>query len=207
MHNDARHCISPYVQRNSLFRKLLIVYKNMSKAAKQAISVQIPKLVRTIGSSPQVVQTLTDGAILSPNLIDTIRKLYDTKLRDTEILIPILPFLPKDELLQIFPRFVNLPSDKFQAALARILQESSQGGSILTPAEVLIGIHGIDPEKDGIPMKKVTDACNTCFQQRQVFTQQVLAKVLNQLVEQIPLPMLFMRTVIQTIGAFPALAR
>ncbi|GKB05201.1 ribonuclease H-like domain-containing protein, partial [Tanacetum coccineum] len=74
--------------------------------------------------------------------------------KDTEILIPILPFLPKDELLQIFPRFVNLPSDKFQAALARILQESSQGGSILTPAEVLIGIHGIDLEKDGIPLKK-----------------------------------------------------
>nr|GEW48826.1 symplekin isoform X1 [Tanacetum cinerariifolium] len=153
----------------------------------------------------KVVQTLTDGAIPSPNLIDTIIKLYDTKLKDTEILIPILPFLPKDELLQIFPRFVNLPSDKFQAALARILQESSQGGSILTPAEVLIGIHGIDPEKDGIPLKKVIDACNTCFQQRQVFTQQVLAKVLNQLVEQIPLPMMFMRTVIQTIGAFPAL--
>ncbi|GJY32736.1 symplekin isoform X1, partial [Tanacetum coccineum] len=82
--------------------------------------------------------------------------------------------------------------------------ESSQGGSILTPAEVLIGIHGIDPEKDGIPLKKA-NACNTCFQQRQIFTQQVLAKVLNQLVEQIPLPMLFMRTVIQTIGAFPAL--
>nr|GEU88826.1 HEAT repeat-containing protein [Tanacetum cinerariifolium] len=118
-----------------------------------------------------------------------------------EILIPILPFLPKDELLQIFPRFVNLPFDKFQAALARILQ----GGSILTPAQVLIGIHGVAPERDGIPLKKVTDACNTCFQQRQIFTQQVLAKVLNQLVEQIPLLMRFMRTVIQTIGAFPAL--
>jgi len=26
---------------------------------------------------------------------------------------------------------------------------------VLTPAEVLIAIHGIDPEKDGIPLKKV----------------------------------------------------
>nr|GEZ17191.1 hypothetical protein [Tanacetum cinerariifolium] len=43
----------------------------------------------------QVVQTLTDGAIPFPNLIATIRKLYDTKLRDTDILIPILHFLPK----------------------------------------------------------------------------------------------------------------
>lgn len=37
-----------------------------------------------------------------------------------------------------------------------IIQESSQGGQapVLTPTEVLIGIHGIDPEKDGIPLKK-----------------------------------------------------
>ncbi|KAI3732335.1 hypothetical protein L1987_63539 [Smallanthus sonchifolius] len=224
---DAQRCMSLYfalcTKKHSLFRQLLIVYKNMSKSAKQAVSFQIPKLVRTIGSSSQlleiisdppggsedllmqVVQTLTDGAIPSPELIATIKRLYDTKLKDTEILIPVLPFLPKDELLRIFSCFVNLPLDKFQAALARTLQGTSQGGSVLTPAEVLIAIHGIDPDKDGIPLKKVTDACNTCFQQRQIFTQQVLAKVLNQLVEQIPLPMLFMRTVIQTIGAFPSL--
>lgn len=30
--------------------------------------------------------------------------------------------------------------------------------------------------------EQVTEACNTCFEQRQIFTQQVLAKVLNQLV-------------------------
>ncbi|KAI3677522.1 hypothetical protein L6452_36786 [Arctium lappa] len=224
---DAQRCMSLYfalcTKKHSLFRQLLIVYNNMSKAAKQAIFVQIPKLVRTIGSSSQlleiisdppagsenllmqVVQTLTDGAVPSADLIATIRKLYDTKLKDAEILIPVLPFLPKEELLRIFPRFVNLPLDKFQAALVRALQESTQGSPVLTPAEVLIGIHGIDPEKDGIPLKKVTDACNACFQQRQIFSQQVLAKVLNQLVEQIPLPMLFMRTVIQTIGAFPSL--
>ncbi|MCH98391.1 symplekin-like, partial [Trifolium medium] len=52
---------------------------------------------------------------------------------------------------------------------------------------------------------QVTDACNACFEQRQTFTQEVLAKVLNQLVEQIPLPLLFMRTVLQAIGAFPTL--
>jgi len=26
---------------------------------------------------------------------------------------------------------------------------------VLSPAEVLIAIHGIDPERDGIPLKKV----------------------------------------------------
>ncbi|QCE16004.1 symplekin [Vigna unguiculata] len=51
----------------------------------------------------------------------------------------------------------------------------------------------------------ITDACSACFEQRTVFTQQVLAKALNQMVDQTPLPLLFMRTVIQAIDAFPAL--
>nr|GEY61125.1 symplekin isoform X1 [Tanacetum cinerariifolium] len=34
--------------------------------------------------------------------------------------------------------------------------ESSQGGSILTPAQVLIGIYGVAPERDGIPLKKAS---------------------------------------------------
>ncbi|KAH9292804.1 hypothetical protein KI387_042014, partial [Taxus chinensis] len=135
---------------------------------------------------------------------------------------------PSSELLRIISnppagsesllmQLVTLPPEKFQAALARILQGSAHTGPALTPAEVLIAIHGIDPERDAIPLKKVTDACTACFEQRDVFTQQVLAKVLNQLisdsnwyllfvqVEQTPLPLLFMRTVIQAIGAFPSL--
>lgn len=82
---------------------------------------------------------------------------------------------------------------------------------------------------------QITDACSACFEQRIVFTQQVLAKALNQMVSQMllmsdisvgqylfldtlffahpmqvdqtPLPLLFMRTVIQAIDAFPSLVR
>ncbi|KAA8517805.1 hypothetical protein F0562_015279 [Nyssa sinensis] len=224
---EAQRCMSLYfalcTKKHSLFRQIFVIYRSTSNAVKQAVQRQIPILVRTIGSSSelleiisdpptgsenllmQVLNTLTDGAIPSPELIFTIRKLYDTKVKDVEILIPILSFLPKDEVLLVFPHLVNLPPDKFQAALARTLQGSSHSGPVLTPTEVLIAIHGIDPDRDGIPLKKVTDACNTCFKQQQIFTQQVLAKVLNQLVEQIPLPLLFMRTVLQAIGAFPSL--
>ncbi|CAA0836287.1 HEAT repeat-containing protein [Striga hermonthica] len=109
------------------------------------------------------------------------------------------------KVLLLFPRLVSAPLDKFQVALSRVLQGFNNSIPVLTPAEALIAIHGIDPERDGIPLKKVTDACNACFEQPHIFTQQVLAKVLNQLVEQIPLPMLFMRTVLQAIGAFPSL--
>ncbi|XP_034219881.1 uncharacterized protein LOC117631058 isoform X3 [Prunus dulcis] len=208
---EAQRCLSLYfalcTKKHSLFRQIFAVYGSASKAVKQAVHRHIPILVRTMGSSPdlleiisdppsgsenllmQVLHTLTDGIVPSRELVFTVRKLYDSKLK----------------VMLIFPQLVNLQLDKFQAALTRTLQGSSNSGPLLAPAEILIAIHGIDPDRDGIPLKKVTDACNACFEQRQIFTQQVLAKVLNQLVEQIPLPLLFMRTVLQAIGAFPAL--
>ncbi|XP_027335411.1 symplekin isoform X2 [Abrus precatorius] len=225
--SEAQRCMSLYfalcTKKHSLFRQIFVIYRSTSKAVKQAVHRQIPILVRTMGSSSdlleiisdppngsenllmQVLHTLTDGTTPSKDLVFTVKRLHDSKLKDAEVLIPILPFLSNDEVMPIFPHIVNLPLEKFQAALGRILQGSSQSGPVLTPAEVLIAIHGIDPERDGIPLKKVTDACNACFEQRQVFTQEVLARVLNQLVEQIPPPLLFMRTVLQAIGAFPTL--
>lgn len=210
-------------KKHSLFGQIFVVYSGASEAVQQAIHQQIHMLVRTIGSSSelleiisdppsgsekllmQVLQTLTEGIVPSLQLITTIRKLYETKVKDVELLIMILPFLSKDEVLLLFPHVVNAPLDKFQGALSRILKGSAHSGPVLTPAEALIAIHRIDPEREGIPLKKVTDACNACFEQREIFTQQILAKVLNQLVEQIPPPLLFMRTVIQAIGAFPSL--
>eukprot|EP01018_Ginkgo_biloba_P002290 Gb_24672 [translate_table: standard] len=224
----AQRCMSLYfalcTKKHSLLQQVFSVYGHAPKAVKQAVQRHIPILVRTIGSSSsellqiisdppqgsenllmQVLHILTEGTTPSVDLIATVKQLYETKLKDAGVLIPMLSSLSKEEVLPIFPRLVDLPLDKFQTALARILQGSAHTGPALTPAEVLIAIHGIDPEKDGIPLKKVTDACSACFEQRTVFTQQVLAKVLNQLVEQTPLPLLFMRTVIQAIGAFPVM--
>ncbi|KAK9168130.1 hypothetical protein Syun_000270 [Stephania yunnanensis] len=200
--SEAQRCMSLYfalcTKKHSLFRQIFVIYKSIPKAVTEAVHRHIPILVRTIGASPellaiisdpptgsesllmQVLKILTEGTIPSPELVSAVKRLYDSKLKDVEVLIPILSSLPKDE-------------------------GQPHSVPVLTPAEVLIAVNGIDPDRDGIPLKKVTDACNACFEQRNVFTQQVLAKVLNNLVEQTPLPLLFMRTVLQAIGAFPAL--
>ncbi|CAA7061832.1 unnamed protein product [Microthlaspi erraticum] len=225
---EAQRCLSLYfalcTKKHALFVHVFSIYKDASEPVKEAIHLQIPLLVRTMGSSSEllriiadppsgsenliikVLQTLTEGSKPSSELIHTIRKLFDTRIKDVEIIYPILPFLPRDDVLRIFPHMVNLPTEKFQVALSRVLQGSSQSGPALSPSEVLIAIHSIDPARDGIPIKQVTEACNTCFAQRETFTQQVLASVLNQLVQQIPLPMLFMRTALQAVGVFPALS-
>ncbi|CAN0921926.1 Sympk [Linum grandiflorum] len=211
-------------KKPSLLQLVFDVYGRAPKTVKQAVHRHMPILIRTLGPSysellhiiadpPEgcenllmlVVQILTQDTTPSTDLIATVKHLYETKLKDATILIPILSSLSKSEVLPIFPRLVGLPIEKFQMALAHILQGSAHTGPALSPAEVLVAIHGISPEKDGLALKKITEACTACFEQRTVFSQQVLAKALNQMVDQTPLPLLFMRTVIQAIDAFPSL--
>ncbi|KAF8676232.1 hypothetical protein HU200_047103 [Digitaria exilis] len=210
-------------KRPSLLQHLFNVYGRSPKVVKQCIHWHMPSLVNNLGSScpemlniihnpPEgsvhlitlILQTLTDNSTPSAELVAAVKQLYNT-LKDASILIPLLPSFPKEEVLPIFPRLVDLPLEKFQDALARILQGTAHTGPALTPAEVLIAIHDINPDKDKVALKKVTEACTACFEQRTVFTQQVLEKSLNELVERIPIPLLFMRTVIQALDAFPPL--
>lgn len=212
------------MQKPSLLQLVFDKYDHAPKAVKQAVHRHVPILIRALGPSysdllsiisdppqgsenllTQVLHVLCEGTTPSADLIETVKRLYKTKLKDAAILIPILSSFTKNEVLPVFPRLVQLPLDKFQTALAHILQGSAHMGPALTPAEVLVAIHDISPEKDGVPLKKIMDACSACFEQRTVFTQQVLAKALNQMVDQTPLPLLFMRTVIQAMDAFPKL--
>ncbi|PPD66498.1 hypothetical protein GOBAR_DD36622 [Gossypium barbadense] len=211
-------------KKPSLLQLSFDIYGGAPKIVKQAFHRHIPIVIRALGQSDSqllqiisdpppgsenlltlVLQILTQETTPSPDLVATVKHLYETKLKDATILIPMLSSLSKNEVLPIFPRLVDLPLEKFQLALAHILQGSAHTGPALTPAEVLVAIHDIVPDKGGPPLKKITDACSACFEQRTVFTQQVLAKALNQMVDQIPLPLLFMRTVIQAIDAFPTL--
>ncbi|KAG0458495.1 hypothetical protein HPP92_023324 [Vanilla planifolia] len=211
-------------KKPNLFKLVFDIYGRASKAIKQSIHRHVPIMLRNLGPSSNVLQyiisdppegcenlislvlqVITEETTASADLIAAVKHLYGTRMKDAAILIPILPSLSKDEVLPIFPRLVDLPIEKFQAALACILQGSAHTGPALTPVEVLNSIHDINPDKDGIALKKITEACTACFEQRTVFTQQVLEKSLNCLVDKTPLPLLLMRTVIQTIDAFPSM--
>ncbi|XP_047947656.1 uncharacterized protein LOC125193807 isoform X2 [Salvia hispanica] len=211
-------------KKPALLQLVFDSYTRSSKAVKQAVHRHITVLMRALGSSysdllhiisnppqgsedllTQVLHLLSEGRAPPTDLVVTVKHLYETRLKDATILIPILSAFSRDEVLPIFPRLVQLPLPKFQMALAHILQGSAHTGPALTPVEVLVAIHDISPERDCLPLKKITDTCSACFEQRTVFTQQVLAKALNQMVDRTPLPLLFMRTVIQAIDAFPSL--
>lgn len=77
------------------------------------------------------------------------------------------------------------------------------GESAITPTELLVSLHLIDPAK--VDIKTQMKATSMCLQEKQAFTQEVLAVVLQQLMDHTPLPTLLMRTVIQTLSSYPRL--
>ncbi|MQM12157.1 hypothetical protein Taro_045069, partial [Colocasia esculenta] len=209
-------------KKPNLLQFVFDIYGRAPKAVKQSINWHAPDLVRKLGSScPELLNIISNFPEGSENLL----------MLDAAIVIPILSSLSKEEVLPIFPRLVDLPMEKFQTALARILQGSAHTGPALTPTEVLVAIHDINPERDGVALKKVCpyvqvlvwhpffchdlsfnkiylqimEVCTTCFEQKTVFTQHVFVRALNELIERTTVPLLFMRTVIQAVDAFPSL--
>lgn len=76
--------------------------------------------------------------------------------------------------------------------------------SPLSPTELLIALHNIDSTK--CDMKSIMKATSMCFMERGVYTQEVLAVVMQQLMDQNPLPTLLMRTVLQSLSLYPRLS-
>ena len=55
-------------------------------------------------------------------------------------------------------------------------------------------------------MKTIMKATSMCFMERSVYTQEVLAVVMQQLMDQNQLPTLLMRTVLQSLSLYPKLS-
>ena len=75
----------------------------------------------------------------------------------------------------------------------------------MTPTEVLLALHSIDPSKDGVKLKAVMGALDHCVGQRKAFDKAALASALQQLTQRPTLPPLYMRFLMQAQAAVPDL--
>ena len=142
--------------------------------------------------------------------MERVRDMYNRRVSDVRCLIPVLSGLTKKEVLSVLPKLIKQNPDIVKQVFNRLL--GLQGGesqlpspsSPLTPAEFLIALHNIDPAK--CDMKTIMKATSMCFVERTVYTQEVLAVVIQQLMDQNPLPTLLMRTVLQSLSLYPRLS-
>ncbi|XP_056601871.1 symplekin isoform X2 [Triplophysa dalaica] len=182
----------------------------------RGMGMNSPDLLLLVENCPKGAETLvtrclhilTDKVPPSPELVERVRDLYHKRVPDVRFLIPVINGLEKNEVIQALPKLIKLNPIVVKEVFNRLLgtqhSEGSSSMSPLSPAELLIALHNIDSSK--CDMKSIIKATNLCFGEKNVYTTEVLAVVMQQLMEQTPLPILLMRTVIQSLTMYPRLA-
>ncbi|XP_065064870.1 symplekin-like [Rhopilema esculentum] len=203
---------------HKLFHNLAAVYTEASPLIKRTISRHLEHPVRAIGmNSPEllklvencppgaetlvtkILHIITDKNPPTPELVERVKELYQKRVSDVRLLIPVLNGLDKQQVITVLPKLItqspNVVKEVFNRLLGSFQPESATVSSPLTPSELLVALHGIECD-----IKAVMKAINLCFAEKKIYTQEVLAVVLQQLMEQSPLPTLFMRTVILSLN-------
>uniref|UniRef100_A0A665WIV9 Symplekin C-terminal domain-containing protein n=1 Tax=Echeneis naucrates TaxID=173247 RepID=A0A665WIV9_ECHNA len=225
-----RQCLFLYLSllplNHRLVHELASVYteaiadikRSVLRAIEQPIrgmGMNSPELLLLVDNCPKGAETLvtrclhilTDKVPPSPELVERVRDLYHKRVPDVRFLIPVINGLEKNEVIQALPKLIKLNPIVVKEVFNRLLgtqhSEGSSSVSPLTPGDLLIALHNIDSTK--CDMKSIIKATNLCFGEKNVYTSEVLAVVMQQLMEHSPLPMLLMRTVIQSLTMYPRL--
>jgi len=213
-------------QNHKLFHELAKVYTASSQVIKRIILRHLEHPVRAIGmASPELLQLvencptgaetliarilniITDKAVPTAELVKRVKELYHKRVSDVRFLIPVLTGLKKQEIIAVLPKLIKQSPSVVKEVFNRLLgcfhsDSKVSATSPLSPSELLVALHQIEAKSD---MKSVMKASSLCFAEKTIYTQEVLAVVLHQLMEMNPLPTLFMRTVIQSLSICPRL--
>ena len=176
------------------------------------IGMESPELLNLVENCPKgsetlvtrIIHILTERTAPSPELVNKVRDLYAKRVADVRFLIPVLNGLTRQEVNAALPKLIKLNPVVVKEVFNRLLGTSSTSHTgAMTPADLMIALHNIDPAK--CDMKTIIKATGLCFQERNVYTMEVLTIVLQQLMEQKEIPLLLMRTVIQSVALYPNL--
>ncbi|EPQ28470.1 uncharacterized protein PFL1_03773 [Pseudozyma flocculosa PF-1] len=159
----------------------------------------------------------------TPALVSLVKELVDERDVDPRFLVPIMPDLDKNEIMKKLPKVVTILSSKapedralVKSVFQSIVTTPPQGfGSVstnlprvrqtelLTPVELMGLLHRSEKE---IGLKNTGAAIQICFSMTDVFRSEVLGAVLNQILEEPTLPVIFMRTVILAVSTYKSLS-
>ncbi|XP_046643772.1 symplekin-like [Daphnia pulicaria] len=202
-----------YVQANADIKRRIL---RMVEGPVEGMGMESPELLKLVETCPKgaetllirIIHILTDKYPPTPALVDRVRNIYQQRVPDVRFLIPVLSGLGKKEVLSVLPKLIKLNPDVVKKVFGRLLgtvgDSSATYPSPLSPTELLIALHNIDSAQ--CDMKTIMKATSICFMERGVYTQEVLAVVMQQLMDQNPLPTLLMRTVLQSLSLYPRLS-
>ncbi|XP_030752389.1 symplekin [Sitophilus oryzae] len=196
-----------YVETGADIKRVIL---RLIEAPVRCLGMDCPELIKLVEKCPKgsetlvtrVIHILTDKGTPSAALVEKVKELYNTRVSDVRFLIPVLNGLSKREVILALPKLIKLNPVVVREVFNRLL--GLHGESPISPSELLVALHLIDTSK--ADLKTIIKAISLCLQEKQVYTQEVLAVVLQQLMDQTPLPTLLMRTVIQALGSYSRLS-
>lgn len=210
-------------KRSSLITELFATFCASQPAVKEVLGEKCANIAHVLGPNDDTLlgiiqaspEEYKDVVIIVTNalsesmppraLVEKVLKFFDT-CHDPLLILPILPSLKKQEAIKLIPHLILLPVTSFADAVKRLCTTVYDGQSdpVITPAEILTILHMVDDKKSST-LRHTIAAINVCLGMREYFTAEVLAASLSQLITRIPLPQLFMRTVLQSISLAPKL--
>ncbi|KIK60366.1 hypothetical protein GYMLUDRAFT_43667 [Collybiopsis luxurians FD-317 M1] len=171
----------------------------------------------------RVLTVFTEHGRASPQLVALVKGLINERDLDARFLIPIIAEMDKPDIIRHLPRIVSIlngkPENKslVRSVFGSIVATPPQTfGSVtsnmprvrqselLSPAELMILLH--DSEKE-IGIKSAKEAIGICFSMTDVFRSEILAVVMQQIMDEPVLPVLFLRTVIQAVTTYKSLVK
>ncbi|KDQ18951.1 hypothetical protein BOTBODRAFT_28429 [Botryobasidium botryosum FD-172 SS1] len=167
----------------------------------------------------RVLTILTENGRPSAPLVALVKSLIAERELNARFLIPIIAEMDKADILRHLPKIVSVLDGKAEekmlvkSVFGSVVTTQNLGAvssnlprvrqsELLTPAELMVLLHM--SEKD-IGIKPTIEAIGICFSMTEVFGHEILAVVMQQIVDQPVLPVLFLRTVIQAVTTYRSL--
>ncbi|KAJ7281804.1 Symplekin tight junction protein C terminal-domain-containing protein [Mycena rebaudengoi] len=169
----------------------------------------------------RVLTIFTEHGRPSTQLVALVKGLINERDLDARFLIPIIAEMDKPDIIRHLPRIVSIlngetePKNLVRSVFSSIVTTPPQTfGSVtsnlprvrqselLTPAELMVLLH--DAEKE-IGLQSAKEAISVCFSMTDVFRSEILAVVMQQIMDEPVLPVLFLRTVIQAVTTYKSL--
>ncbi|THH18059.1 hypothetical protein EW146_g2859 [Bondarzewia mesenterica] len=169
----------------------------------------------------RVLTIFTEHGRPSAQLVALVKALISERDLDARFLIPIIAEMDKADIVKHLPKIVSIlngtpePKNLVRSVFGAIVTTPPQTfGSVtsnlprvrqselLTPAELMVLLHDFEKE---IGLKSAIEAIGICFSMTDVFRSEILAVVMQQIVDEPVLPTLFLRTVIQAVTTYKSL--
>jgi symplekin len=119
------------------------------------------------------------------------------------LLAPVLPHLEKKMINSYLPIVLNiLQEPQYKDIFKMMIIDMVEFQKKMSPAEFMLSLHHIETSN---LLKLVIEAIQMCFSLKTIYKQDVWGVVLQQLIDEPKLPILFMRTIMQAVQTYKGL--